>query len=135
VFAILEVFHLLGLILLFGPLLMFALRCFGLSLQKDPILRIAREMIPVSTVGFALMSISGYLMFASAAMKYANNITFQYKMVFYFTAIIVHCLVYLKVRRMREERFQSNGVWMVMGGLLLLLWFSVGVAGRAIAFI
>jgi hypothetical protein len=132
-FGILEVFHLLGLILLFGSVLMFGLRCLGLSLQKDSVIRIARDMAPASAAGFAMMSISGYLMFASAATKYVENPSFQVKMSFYFFAIVTHSLIYIKVFRTREER--SKGLWALSGLALMLLWLGVGVAGRAIAFI
>jgi Ni,Fe-hydrogenase I cytochrome b subunit len=90
-------------------------------------------MAPASAAGFAMMSISGYLMFASAATKYVENPSSQVKMTFYFLAIVTHSLIYIKVFRTREER--SKGLWALSGLALMLLWLGVGVAGRAIAFI
>ena len=134
-FPILEVFHLLGLTLLLGSVFLFALRCFGLTLQKDPTIRVARDMAPASLAGIIIMAFSGYLMFASGAIKYANNLAFQCKMALFFTAIVVHGVGYMRVRVASVGHDGSRVQWVMAGGLILLLWFGVGIAGRAIAFL
>jgi hypothetical protein len=133
VFPILEVVHLLGLILLFGSAGMFALRCWGLVFHKDSVVRIGRDMGRVSLAAAAVMIATGYLMFASGATKYADNQAFQYKMALLFAAVVAQGLVYARVARARADGGRT--LWVVIGSLLLLLWVSVGVAGRAIAFL
>jgi hypothetical protein len=56
-------------------------------------------------------------------------------MSFYLMAIIVQCAIYLLALRKKDEDRRLSPLWMVMGGLAFLLWFGVGIAGRAIAFI
>jgi len=55
--------------------------------------------------------------------------------VFYVLAIVTQCIVYLIALRKKRNDRRLSPLWMVMGGLALLLWFGVGIAGRAIAFI
>ena len=133
VFPILEVFHLLGLIVLFGAVGMFALRCGGFVFHKDSIVRVARDMGRVSLPAVTIMLVTGYLMFSSGATKYADNEAFQYKMTLLFAAIVVHLLVYARAANARVDG--RRALWVVVGSLLLLLWVGVGVAGRAIAFL
>src|SRR5689334_21434940 len=109
-FPILEVFHLLGLTLLLGSVSLFALRCFGLTLQKDPAIRVARDMAPASMAGVIIMAFSGYFMFASGAIKYANNVAFQYKMALFFTAIIVHGIGYIRVASLTQDGYRARWV-------------------------
>ena len=133
VFPMLEVCHLFGLILLFGSAGMFALRGCGLVLRKDSMVRTARLMAPLSFAGAAIMIATGYLMFASAATKYADNEAFQYKMLLLLIAVIAHALTYARVVRMRHDG--QPALWLLISSVILLLWVSVGVAGRAIAFL
>ena len=44
-------------------------------------------------------------------------------------------MVYLIALLKKQNDRRLSPLWIVMGGLALLLWFSVGIAGRAIAFI
>jgi hypothetical protein len=50
-------------------------------------------------------------------------------------AILVQTGIYLMAFRDTHDERRLRPKWMVMGGLALLLWLSVGIAGRAIAFI
>lgn len=133
--AILEVFHLFGLIFLLGSVFMIGLRCFGLVMQRDPVGKVVRSLAPATLGGLVLMTITGGLIFSSGATRYVDSPPFQVKMLCYFSAIIVQCVIYMVAVWKKDEDRRLNPVWMVMGGLAFLLWFGVGVAGRAIAFI
>lgn len=133
--AILEVFHLFGLIFLLGSVFMIGLRCFGIVMQRDPVERVVRNLAPATLLGLALMTVTGGLIFSSGATRYIDSSPFQVKMVFYFLAIVVQGVIYIIAFRKRDEDRRLNPIWMVMGGLAMLLWFGVGIAGRAIAFI
>jgi hypothetical protein len=49
--------------------------------------------------------------------------------------MVLLCMLYVVARRLMKNDRRLSPLWMVMGGLPLLLWFGVGIAGRAIAFI
>lgn len=133
--AVLEVFHLFGLIFLLGSVFMIALRCFGLAMHRDPVERVVRNLAPATLGGLTLMTITGGLIFASGATRYVDNSSFQVKMSIYFFAIVVQCLIYIMALRKKDEDRRFSPIWIVMGSLAMLLWFGVGIAGRAIAFI
>jgi len=133
--AVLEVFHLFGLIFLLGSVFMIALRAFGIVMRDEPVNRVVLNLAPATLGGALLMTMTGTLIFASGATRYIDSTSFQVKMVFYVLAITAQSVVYLVALRKKENDRQLSPLWMVIGGLALLLWFGVGVAGRAIAFI
>jgi hypothetical protein len=137
--AILEVFHLFGLIFLLGSALMIGLRCFGIVLKRDEIAQVVRGWAPIMLTGLVLMTVTGGLIFSSGATRYVDSRSFQVKMSLYFTAIVVQAVVYA-IAFLKKDEDRPLGqtwtvIWMVIGGLATLLWFGVGIAGRAIAFI
>ena len=133
--AILEVFHLFGLIFLLGSSFMIALRAVGIVMKEEPVNRMVLNLAPATMGGALLMTITGALIFSSGATRYIESASFQVKMVFYLFAILTQCVVYVIALRQKEDDRALSPLWMVMGALPLLLWFGVGVAGRAIAFI
>jgi hypothetical protein len=57
----------------------------------------------------------------------------------YFIAIVVQTTIYA-IALFKKNEAPPVGhtwtvIWMVIGGMATLLWFGVGIAGRAIAFI
>jgi hypothetical protein len=133
--AVLEVFHLFGLIFLLGSSFMIALRAFGIVMKDEPVNRVVLNLAPATIGGALLMTITGTLIFSSGATRYIDSPSFQVKMVFYLFAFLMQCAVYIIALRKRENDRRLSPLWMVIGGLALLLWFGVGIAGRAIAFI
>jgi len=133
-FAGLEVVHLFGLTILLGSIIMLTLRFMGLTMREHPIGQVAREMGAGTVLGLTIVVLSGVLMFVSGAARYSVSSPFQFKMICFLAANIVHFTLYFKVTRSKEYR--STPRWVkVMGVLALLLWIGVGTAGRAIAFI
>jgi hypothetical protein len=137
--AILEVFHLFGLIFLLGSVLMIGLRCFGIVLHRDGVGQVVLTWAPTMLGGLILMTITGGLIFSSGATRYVDSRSFQVKMSLYALAIVVQAAIYaialLKRDEDRPPSYTWTVIWMVIGGLATLLWFGVGIAGRAIAFV
>jgi len=114
---------------------MIALRAFGLIMKEEPVNRVVLNLAPATIGGALLMTATGTLIFSSGATRYIDSASFQVKMVFYLFAFITQCVVYLIALREKEKNGRLSPLWIVLGSLALLLWFGVGVAGRAIAFI
>ena len=114
---------------------MIALRAFGFIMKEEPVNRVVLNLAPATIGGALLMTITGTLIFASGATRYIDSASFQVKMVFYVFAALTQCGVYVTALRKKKNDLRLSPLWMVMAGLALLLWFGVGVAGRAIAFI
>jgi len=132
-FTLSEVFHLFGLTLLLGTVLLLALRLFGFVLQRKTVAELARELMPLSLGGLTLTILTGTLLFTSEATKCWGNIAFRYKMLFLFLALLFQFTALQRVTRSDEQRF-SPLARKITALVAVFLWFGVAIAGRAIAF-
>jgi hypothetical protein len=66
-------------------------------------------------------------------MKCYASKPFQVKMMFLFAALIFHFSIHWKVTRADRDPRLLSGVF--VGGINFLLWFGVGLGGRAIGFL
>ena len=132
VFAFIEVFHLLGLTLLLGTVVLVNLRLCGYGLRRQSMAEVASDALPWMLVGMAVTMVSGSLLFVSEAMKCYGSPPFFVKMGFLFTALVFTFTLH---RKLTKRDAPTPPVWgKVAAGLSLFLWFGVGLAGRAIAF-
>jgi len=131
VFAFIEVFHLLGLTLLLGTVVLVNLRMCGYGLQRQSLAEVASDALPWMLVGMAVTMGSGSLLFVSEAMKCYGSPPFFVKMGLLFMALVFTFTLHWKL----TKRNAPPPVWgKVAAGVSLFLWFGVGLAGRAIAF-
>ena len=130
-FAYVEVFHLLGLTLLLGCVVVLSLRLGGLIMPGLPTAELAREIQPYMMSGLALAVLSGAMMFAAEAERCFASTPFQYKMMFLALAVIFQFAVFARlIRKDRVDPILSK----LAAVMSLALWFAVGWSGRAIAF-
>ena len=125
--------HLFGLTLLLGTVLLSSLNLLGLFQGQKPPSQLRRDMQPVMLLGFALMMASGSLIFTGGAEAYFAGYWFRLKMELLLAAVIVQVVVYRFVAR-GDARRVPIVVRRLAGVLMLVLWFGVACAGRAIAF-
>lgn len=123
--------HLFGLTLLLGTVVLTGLNLLGLFQRQKPAMQIRREMQPVMLIGLALMLLTGGLIFTGGAEAYFAGYWFRLKMTLLLAALIFHVTVYRIVAR--GDRSAAI-VRRLTGAVMLLLWFGVACAGRAIAF-
>jgi len=133
-FAILECFHLLGMVCLLGSLFAIDLRLMGLGMTRQPVAKVAASLAPVTWIGLCTMIVTGLLLFSSEAMKCYENAAFPWKMGCLFSGLLLYFTLHRWVSRLDDARI--GPVWgKVVGALSLALWFGVALAGRAIAFV
>jgi hypothetical protein len=125
--------HLFGLTLLLGSVLVVSLNLLGLFQYRKPARRLRREVRPVLLTGLALSVITGALVFTGGAGPYYEGYWFRLKMVLLAVTLLFHFTVYRAVSTAPEGRL-SVGIYRLTGVCMLLLWFGVAWAGRAIAF-
>jgi hypothetical protein len=131
-FPIIEFVHLLGLVVLLGSIFVVDMRLLGIGLRRQPITRLARELAPVTFGGFIVMFLTGGMLVQAEALKCYQNDAFWVKMEFLAAAILFYTTVHRKV----TGSDHPSPVWGRITALLsLTLWFGVGWAGRAIAFV
>lgn len=134
-FAIVEIGHLLALALFGGSVLLVDLRFLGLGLGTQPVSRVARELLPLTAGGIGVMFVSGFLMVANGPVRYYFNPAFRIKMILFVIALLFHFVLQVVVARRKTEPSQRS-FWLKAGAAFsLVLWFSIGVAGRAIGYV
>src|SRR5262245_3861431 len=79
-FPALESIHVIGLAIVFGMILIIDLRLLGLASTRRPFQRMAPEILKWTWVGFAIVVITGALMFTTNATVYFHNTYFRVKM-------------------------------------------------------
>jgi cytochrome bd-type quinol oxidase subunit 2 len=123
--------HLFGLTLLLGSVVLTGLNLLGLFQRQKAPAQLRREMQPVMLTGLTLMVLTGGLIFTGGAEAYFAGYWFRLKMMLLAAALIFHVTVYrIVARRERPAAIAKR----LTGALMLLLWFGVACAGRAIAF-
>jgi hypothetical protein len=133
-FAIVEIVHLIGLTVFGGAVLFVDLRLMGFSFGEQPVSQVARELLPVTLVGVIVMFVTGVLLLASGPMRYFYNTPFRIKMWLFFIALIFHFVLQIRVSRKKPEWNRYASALRVAGATSLLLWLSIGMAGRAIGY-
>jgi hypothetical protein len=81
------------------------------------------------------MSVTGFLLFMGGTMRYYHNPAFRLKMLLFVIALIFHFTLQVRVAR-RSIALEQNSRWLKLGSATsLLLWFTIGLAGRAIGYV
>ena len=132
-FPVIEGFHLLGLALIGGAVLVLDLRLLGLALRRQPIARIARDAQPWLIGSLFVMLPTGILLFLAESTKCYYSEAFWVKMTSLFLAIVFTFTVRRKVA-LTEERRVRPLVSKLVALVSLTLWSTVGAGGRWIGF-
>jgi len=126
--------HLTGLTVFLATMVILDLRLAGFGNRESSLSGLARQLKPWRTGGVTLVILSGLLIFLATPDKYLGSHPFQSKMALLCCAILFHFVV---LRRFiaSEPVSRPRRINVMVACLSLTLWFSVGWAGRAIAFI
>lgn len=128
-FALIECFHLIGMVCLLGTMLVVNLRLLGLVFEHYPARKLASALAPVTWSGLTTMIVTGVLLLSSEALKCYDNPAFAWKMALLALGI-------LSLFTTQRAGLRSGGIaGGFAGAVSLLLWFGVALAGRAIAFV
>jgi hypothetical protein len=134
---LLEGTHVLTMAVFAGSILFVDLRLLGLALPNVPISRVTRGLLPVTVGAFAVMVVTGLLVFYSKPFDYYHNFAFRAKVLFLIAAA-VNIFVF-------HGRVQANqAAWddapkpplaaRRSAAFSLLLWVLVIAGGRAMAY-
>ena len=132
-FPVIEAFHLLGLAVIGGAVLVVDLRLFGFELRRQPVAQLARDAQRWLVGSLMVMLATGALLFSSEAIKCYYHPAFWFKMTSLFLAIVFTFTVHRKVALADETRVRP--LWSKLVALTsVLLWSGVGIGGRWIGF-
>jgi hypothetical protein len=125
----LEVVHIVGVALLFGNLVLFELRVWGLAAAL-PLRALARPALTLTLVGFGLLAASGLTMFAAAPGELLANRAFVLKM-----GLVAVAGVNAAVFHLRGGLDRPDAVARAQTALSLGVWIAVITCGRWIAYV
>lgn len=131
---IIQSFHLLGIALLLGAIVILNFRLLGLGLQAIRVEVIAKQVWSWGTAGLILAIVSGFFVFLPDPARYAANTSFLVKMILLLIAILFQYTAYRRAVRAQVAAHSDRHRY-VLPLISLVLWFGVGWAGRAIAFL
>ena len=126
--------HLVGLTLLLAAIVILNLRLASMALTDSSVDWLARQLRPWTIGGLLLVVLSGVLIFIATPAKYLASNPFRVKMLVLGFAILFQYGVLSRFVA-QDSAPRSRVVHTVVAALSLTLWFTVGWAGRAIAFI
>ena len=132
VIAVLQLIHVFGILLLLASLTLVSLRLLGLALTDHSVPSIAREPGRLTWIGLGMAVGSGTLIFVSGPAHYYYNKAFDVKMILLLCAVTIHVVAF---RRLAKSPTTRPVLARIVVTASLLLWFGVGVAGRAIGFV
>lgn len=132
-FPAVEAVHIVALTVLLGAVIMQHMKVFGVSMKRVPSQQVYRDLAPWTLTSLILILASGYVLMASEAMKAYTSGPFQLKMILLVAAIGFHYTFFKMAAGAEEERLRPV-FRKVVATISLLLWVSVGLAGRAIGF-
>ena len=132
-----ESIHVLTLCIFLGLAIVLDLRLLGIGFRKTPVGEVADRLLPFTVGGFAVMVVTGALLFYAIPVKTYLNIFFRIKVATLILAGINIAVFHTTIHRSVAEwgldptpPFRAR----VAGGLSLFLWGVVVVSGRMIAY-
>jgi hypothetical protein len=138
VFPLVQTVHIVGLGLLAGTIAILDLRLLGLVLRDQPADRLARQLLPFTWSGFAIMAGSGSLLFAAQAEKVWSNVYLQIKLVLLLIAglnmLAFHLTSYRRVSEWGTIGAEHPAAVKAAAAGSLLLWAGIITAGRFVAY-
>jgi hypothetical protein len=136
-YAVVNLFHILGVASLFGSVLVLDLRLLGLG-RRMPLAALADATVPVATAGFAIAATTGVGLLATKATEYVGNPFFAIKLPAIALGLINVLALGLspawQARGTRELSRRESRQLAMMGGLSLVCWLTAITAGRLIAY-
>jgi uncharacterized protein DUF6644 len=126
--------HLVGLTVLLAVILVLNLRLAGVGMMDWSLPAVERQLRPWAWGAAMFVLASGMVMFLGNPAKYLANVAFLVKMASLALAMLCQFGLFRTLFR-SEPGVRPRSLNIVVAGLSLTLWFAVGWAGRAIAFV
>jgi hypothetical protein len=137
VYPIIESVHVLTLCLFLGMAIMLDLRLLGLTMRRVAMSQVVGQLATWMLAGFAVMVASGALLFYAIPVRTYLNIFFRIKVALLIlaglNAALFHVTVYRRLAEWDREPVPPKAA-RTAGGVSLVLWVCIVVAGRMIAY-
>ncbi len=136
-YPVLEASHILGIALLVGPAFTFDLRLLGVGRRVVSVTTAARNLLPVSHIGFAIAVITGIALLSAQATVVAGTGAAPWKLGLLILAclnvLVFHHGIYRRVNEWADTAV-TPVVARVGASVSLIAWTGVTFAGRLLAY-
>ena len=135
-YPLIEGTHVLGLALSVGTIMWFDLRLLGVSMRRDTVSNVFAQVQPWMLTGFAIMFVTGSLLFTARAEDAYNSTYFRIKAGLLVLGALNVIIFHTTVDRQRSQWDAGRPpVRARVAGLIsLVLWFGIIAAGRIMAY-
>jgi hypothetical protein len=126
-FSFIQSIHLVGIALSVGAIALIDFNLLGFGVRGRGLPDIARRIEPWTWLGFAVMLVTGAVLFGSDVSRYVRNPAFIFKLAVLFLAAMFHFIVHRRIEAL-------SPAWAKLVALIsIALWTCVVIGGRAIA--
>jgi len=136
-FPLVEGSHILALSISVGLIIALDLRLLRLALCSEPVSRVMQQVMPWALPGFAVMFLSGLLLFVAQAEKVYTNTFFRYKILFLLVAGLNAAYYQVKFYPKMTEWDLAPAIpagARLTAIISLALWASIIALGRTMAY-
>ena len=131
-FSYLLTAHVLTICLFLGLIVMMDLRLVGIAHLQTPAPEIQKRLYPWQMLGYALVTLTGLLLFYAQPLRYYGKGFFWVKMALMALAGL-NAMAFHRVTRRSASAWDSNAAKLA-GALSLVLWAGIMCAGRLVAY-
>ena len=136
-YPLVESTHVIAITLFVGLAVMLDLRLLGITLKQVPVSEMLDRVLPWIKVGFVVMIVTGFLLFYAIPVRNYQNIFFRIKVIMLLLAglnvWVFHGRVEKRVADWDLDPIPPKAA-RVAAVVSLVLWASIVVAGRMIAY-
>ncbi len=132
-----EATHVLTLMLFLGTVVMVDLRLLGFAFREVRVSEMTARILPWTVAGFALMVITGLLLFSAKPLVYYHSLFFRLKMLVLLLALANIVLFHRRLQRRLPH--WDDATWLPATARLpalisLASWIAIVICGRMIAY-
>ena len=137
VWSALEASHIMTLMVFVGTIVVVDLRLLGVLFTKTPISAVEKKLLPITMLGFAVLVVTGLLLFYAKPLTYYKNMYFRLKLIVIALAMINILIFHFRVQHNQakwdnEEKPPKSA--RVIAAISLSSWILVVILGRLIAY-
>jgi hypothetical protein len=128
--------HILCLAVVLSSVVFLDVRLLGLGPRRIPVSALARRFLPPVWIAVALMALTGAVLVIGEPYRDLPNPVFQAKMLLLVCGLTVTSIIQTRISADPVAWDDGTAVWpaRIAGAASLLIWFSIAVCGRFIAY-
>jgi Family of unknown function (DUF6644) len=131
---IVQTIHLLAIATIMGSIVILDLRVLGVAVHGQQPHDLARRLLPWTWWAIPVLAISGLVFVLARPRRYLTNPIFGIKFVLLSVALIVTFVLSRLMAKLDTAADRTGALEKVVAAVSLLLWLSVVMAGRWIAY-